>query len=361
MIIRRAIKYSLNKANKNKLDCLDSLFADYQAQLQYYIDLIWDKQLGLSKNLSSKDLPHLRFMHSRWKQICYKQASEIIRSNSKRKKTSKPLIKNVAINLDERVFDIRQGKLFDHFIKIILPYFNQKGTRALSVRLPFNSHSFAQKYGDWKQLNTVKIKKQGKNYILYITLEKDVPKKLGGREVGADAGYNKLYSLSDGVVIGDDMKILYDKISRKRQGSKAFKRALIERNEKINTLLKSIDLSNVKIMYVENLKNLNKNVRKNNKRRKKQMNKQQRWVYSYSLNKLEYICNESGVELVKVSPEYTSQRCSECGAIHSESREGELFECIVCGIELDADDNASRNILYRGKYGVSTTGKLFVN
>ena len=82
-------------------------------------------------------------------------------------------------------------------------------------------------------------------------------------------------------------------------------------------------------------------------------NKMQRWSYNKFTRKLERICEEQGICLVKVSPAYTSQRCSKCGAIHKESRNGDMYLCIVCGYSEDADLNAAKNILHRGVYNPS--------
>ncbi len=47
----------------------------------------------------------------------------------------------------------------------------------------------------------------------------------------------------------------------------------------------------------------------------------------------------------KISPAYTSQRCSACGHIAAESRESQaLFRCVSCGYAGNADVNAARNI-----------------
>ena len=54
------------------------------------------------------------------------------------------------------------------------------------------------------------------------------------------------------------------------------------------------------------------------------------------------------------NPSYTSQTCSKCGSIHKESRNGEDFICVECKYEIDADLNASINILHRGIYSSST-------
>jgi len=72
-----------------------------------------------------------------------------------------------------------------------------------------------------------------------------------------------------------------------------------------------------------------------------------------NINWLQNITEEKGIKLVKVSPAYSSQQCSQCGAIDEKNRLGEKFSCIACGYKNDADVNASLNILHRGVYSPS--------
>jgi putative transposase len=47
----------------------------------------------------------------------------------------------------------------------------------------------------------------------------------------------------------------------------------------------------------------------------------------------------------KVSPAFTSQRCSACGQVDRDSRESQaVFRCTACGFACNADVNAARNI-----------------
>jgi putative transposase len=47
----------------------------------------------------------------------------------------------------------------------------------------------------------------------------------------------------------------------------------------------------------------------------------------------------------KVSPAFTSQRCSACGHVDAEWRESQArFVCTACGFACHADVNAARNI-----------------
>lgn len=53
--------------------------------------------------------------------------------------------------------------------------------------------------------------------------------------------------------------------------------------------------------------------------------------------------------LVKVNPAYTSQTCSSCGTVDSQSRESQAsFVCTSCGHRDNADRNAANVILIRG-------------
>jgi putative transposase len=47
----------------------------------------------------------------------------------------------------------------------------------------------------------------------------------------------------------------------------------------------------------------------------------------------------------KITPHYTSQRCSACGHVDGKSRESQaVFQCTACGFAGNADVNAARNI-----------------
>ena len=106
-------------------------------------------------------------------------------------------------------------------------------------------------------------------------------------------------------------------------------------------------------MVIENLTNLKKGKKKN--RSRKFRNKLQYWSYRQVTDKLERLCEENGVHLIKVDPAYTSQTCSICGS-HG-VRSNEIFTCEKCNVKIDADYNASTNILHRGIYSSSTLQK----
>ena len=349
----RSSKHILKFQTKAKYFWLDKLFFDYKIDLQFYIDLIWNSQLPTKRNLSSKILPSNLLTHSQYKQLLYKHASEIIRSNKLKKKTSKPIIKNISINIDQRLFDIQKDSIhFNEFIHLRLPYFFENKKLARFIRLPIKYHKQSLKYSSWNKSNSIKLKKINNNYYVIFTYEKRTLKvKEEGKVIGIDQGYKKMLVTSENQIIGKDLELLYTKISKKKQDSKAFKRALVERDNRINFELKKLNLKDIKEIVVEDLKGI-----KSGKKvfRKRFMNKYQRWVYRKVLNRLQGLSEENGVLLTKVNPAYTSQECSQCGFVQRDNRVGERFCCMNCGYEVDADYNASVNILHRGVYNPST-------
>ena len=185
-----------------------------------------------------------------------------------------------------------------------------------------------------------------------LFLEKPEPsKRESGKAVGFDCGYKKLLVNSNGVIHDVGLESIYKKIAQKRQKSKGFYRALAERDNAINRSVNQIDFDNIDTVVVENLKHVKRGSK--GKIFKKFNSKLQRWSYPRVLEKLSRVCEESGIELVRVSPAYTSQTCSTCGHVDRRSRHGENFLCVRCGASMDADHNAAVNILRRGVFSPS--------
>jgi transposase len=73
------------------------------------------------------------------------------------------------------------------------------------------------------------------------------------------------------------------------------------------------------------------------------------WTYYDLQTKIEYKAKEKGIDVVKINPQYTSQRCSKCGFTDERNRPSQsVFKCISCGYERNADYNASQNISIKG-------------
>ena len=397
----REVKCSLKFSNSNKKQQLDMLFSDYKSDLQDIVNLIITKQLPLRNNLTSKSLPDLKIKHSQWKQIIYKNASEIIRSNlkftskktfnrykkvyAKAKESGKfkwfterkyselkiDLLKRVNINIDKVTISVDQRLLsiksndtsFNEFVGVRLPYFKKDKTgkeikRAVQLNLPIKYHKHYFKYSDWKRNNTIKLKNINGEYYAYFSFEKEKTDiKEHNETIGIDIGYKKLITSSNEKYYGKDIERICTKISRKQRGSKKYLRALTERtnyiNEQCNKFVKENSFNH---LVVEDLKN----VKYKSKLSTKFNNKLQYWSYRTVLDKMVRFSEEVGYQITFINPSYTSQTCSQCNTVLKSNRKGEIYKC-SCGLEIDADYNASINILRRGIYSSSGCEEEKVN
>ncbi len=69
---------------------------------------------------------------------------------------------------------------------------------------------------------------------------------------------------------------------------------------------------------------------------------------------VDYKAVPTGTEVIYVDPRNTSQLCSECGNYVKKDITERVHSCPFCGLEMDRDENAARNILIKGyKNGAS--------
>lgn len=180
----------------------------------------------------------------------------------------------------------------------------------------------------------------------FIYEKEDAEKKTGNRKIGVDLGAHKLIADSDGKFYGQDLHEVYDKLAKKKRGSKQYKRLLAYKKNRTNEIVNKFVREHSGFDIVcENLKN----VKHKSNFYKKVNNRLQYWSYLQVISKLESLSESEGFTLVKVDPAYTSQTCSKCGAVVKANRDGEHYHC-SCGLEIDADTNAAINILRRGAY-----------
>ena len=74
------------------------------------------------------------------------------------------------------------------------------------------------------------------------------------------------------------------------------------------------------------------------------------WSYYDLEQKLTYKAALAGQKVVKVNPEYTSQRCPVCGAIdrHSRDKSNHVYKCSHCGYRSDDDRIGAMNLYLLG-------------
>ena len=70
---------------------------------------------------------------------------------------------------------------------------------------------------------------------------------------------------------------------------------------------------------------------------------------------------QSGVFVEYIDPAYTSQRCSACGLVKKSNRKNQSTYRCSCGLSLNADLNAARNIEFIWKQSNGLLPGLPVN
>jgi len=215
--------------------------------------------------------------------------------------------------------------------------------------------------GDVKTL-TVKRMPSGKWYAVFCCKVEAQPKEKPGEEVGVDLGLECFSTLSDGTRIENPryyraserrLTLLQRSLSRKEKGSRNRRRARLRvarlhekvENRRSDFLHKASRAvaDSYGTVYVEDLKIRNM-VR--NRRLAKSI---QDAGWGRFVGMLCYKEEESGGRVVFVDPRGTSQVCSGCGVVVVKSLSVRVHECPFCGLTLDRDLNAARNILWIGR------------
>ena len=182
--------------------------------------------------------------------------------------------------------------------------------------------------------------------------------------VGLDMGVSRLATLSDGTVIENPkalaksqrkLKKLQRSLARKTKGSRnrlKVKVLLAKTHSQVCSLRKdhlhkaSTQLTKSHgLIVLEDLKI--KNMTKGGGSHKRGLN---RVMLDASLGEFRRLLEYKGVlygcKILSVNPAYTSQRCSSCGHTEKANRQNQAqFSCQSCGFEINADLNASINIL----------------
>lgn len=296
----------------------------YESSLKTYLDLIRWGKLPVKQYLTTKDCPDCAIKHSRFKQLVYKNASEIIRSqltnlrqrvfakykrvfrwclktnrfkaftekhfhelNVNYLKRLKFNLKNISIMLNENLFDIQKcndGE-FDEFVRIFLPMFKEGKKRAKTICLPIKHHEHSLKFKDWNRKKSVQLQRiDGRYFLNFIYEREDAKKKTNGKKIGIDLGYHKLIADSNGKFYGKDLIEVYKRLANKKRGSKKYEKLLTFKKHEVNRLTKKfVEEHDEYDIICEDLKN----VKHKSSFYKSINNKLQYWSYKQVIDKLE--------------------------------------------------------------------------
>jgi putative transposase len=356
---------TLKFANTGKLEKIARFVDEYKKMTQEFIDLIWN--LERVPSLLPKEITSLlsdTWLSARVIQCAGKQASGIVRGARKKQEkrlamveilnqkghlkrarklmkiydeniVSKPDLKNVCPELDSRFveIDLDSTTTFDGWLTL-----TSLGDR-LKIVVPFKAHKHLnemRKAG--VALGGVRISSNKLTFMFDLPFPEPVTQ---GKTLGIDVGQITTLSCSDGQTVqadphGHTFQSICQTLAKKQKGSKAFGRAVRHRTNFIHWSVNQLGLEGIKQINVENLKYIRKG--------KRNTRTLQHWNYRELLDTLEAKVVDAGVQLNKVSPTYTSQRCSKCGWVRKGNRKSKRFKCDKCGFTQDADLNASINL-----------------
>lgn len=220
---------------------------------------------------------------------------------------------------------------------------------------------------------TVKRNCLNKWFVVFsVETQKEIPRVTPTNSVGIDVGCESFLTLSTGEKIThphfyrvtekrlSKATSKYEKLKKLPKDNKAKRRAHYrkkklfvkvsnQRNDFLHKLSRTLvetydtlyveDLD-IKGMLKDNYRNLNKSICDSG--------------WGYFIQYLSYKAEEAGKRVVKVNPAYTSQICSGCGYMVKKELSVRRHRCPNCGLDIDRDHNAARNILSFGTKLFST-------
>ena len=225
------------------------------------------------------------------------------------------------------------------------------------------------------KIKTCAIKREGNLWYVVFSVELPDPSapisKHVNNPIGIDVGIKQLLTLSNGDKIDNpkwlrasEKKLAKEqrRLSRKKKGSenRKMQKAKVQKAHRTiknqrtdflhkvsNGLVKTYDL-----IVFEDLKI--KNMVKNHFLAKSISDASWNQLVSYTTYKAE----GAGRIVELVNPRGTSQECSSCGEVVPKTLAVRTHRCPHCGLVMDRDENAARNILARSKYVAQGLGEL---
>lgn len=289
---------------------------------------------GMLKSSTEKQRKRIHILNKRKSEGSSKTKLKQLVKKLKQNIPQKPTSENINLELSSKCIEfIKTDKFFEGFLRI--KSFT-KDKKEIYLPIKFHKHSKKLK-ARGQMLNSFLISKDR----IDVRWEIPVSMKTEGNIVGADQGIKTVLTCSDGQKTDDtcphghSIDSVMDRLSRKKKGSKSFKRSQDHRKNIINYFLNKIDFKDVKELRFEHIWNIGY---KNSRSRKLG-----HWTNTIIRDKVERLALQNGVRFTEQNSTYRSQRCSDCGNVRKANRKGKIYSCHNCGTILDADYNAALN------------------
>jgi len=139
------------------------------------------------------------------------------------------------------------------------------------------------------------------------------------------------------------------RLKKKFASSRREKERVNQILHRISTVIVEKARANNEAIVLERLKGIRYAHRKGNGEGKARRRRIALWPFRQLQSFVDYKAKWAGVSVERVSPSYTSKKCSVCGCINRNLRVTDRSWLCPCGAELDRDLNAAVNIERRGK------------
>jgi putative transposase len=216
-------------------------------------------------------------------------------------------------------------------------------------------------------VKTVRItRRAGKWYACFACAVEGEPLPQTGESVGIDVGISHLLATSDGGFVDNprwyragqkDLRRVQRSVSRKQKGGRNRRKTVLQlqrhhervknrRKDFLNKVAHRL-ISRYDLIALEDLRI--KNMVRNKHLSKRILDA----GWAYLAQRLEGKAESAGRRVEFVPAAYTSKTCSACGAVFENLTLSDRWVSCVCGLSLDRDHNAAKNILCRSRLGQS--------
>ncbi|MCX6775918.1 MAG: transposase [Candidatus Micrarchaeota archaeon] len=337
-----------------------------------------NKHLRLAKNLWNELLEHCKQTYEDFGYFPTKNTLQLMTKNYGFYAQAQQDIANRIHNSIMRVFKFRKKgikcgfprfKSFDRMKSLHYPQDYPHGGFLLDKKLkvtPFGEIAIKKHREIKGRIKTLTLKKEssGKWFAIFaVEIPKEIPRENKGEVVGIDLGLKNFATLSDGRIIQNPrhlkkweerLSFIQRELSKKKKGCNNRKRAKLRvarLYEKIADTRRDF-LHKLSIELVNNYSFIASEKLASQEMAEQHYGKQINDAgWNMFANMLAYKAEGAGCEVVFVNPENTSKMCSRCGSMTEKTLWDRTHNCQYCGLSIDRDLNAARNILTRATPG----------
>ncbi len=345
MTIIRSTRCSFAEATGAKRLVLGEVLTEYGRVANHFIGKFWARKWS-KRELTKENIAVDTWLSARLRKVAAREAIDMVAAARERdgKWARKPVhhgrrmyVSSTIAHLSEK----RDASRFDAWLHL------SSIGRGIRMDLPVRFHRHYHKFARdprARRLESYAITEDTVQLAFEVEVEE---RRKEGPEFGVDTGMNTLAALSDGTLLGTDIRPMFERIKRCRHGSNGQRRARRALHQHLAEVAQEVTSFHPRLVVTEDLTRLSHGTKRDRRLARNMRRSLGAWAYRDWLDRLRMACEVNRVRFESVPPAYTSQRCHACGHTERGNRKGEEFRCRACGHTDHADVNAARNLLDR--------------